>query len=66
MHSFHSFPIDTAPWRTSSFSQNENCVEVADLPGRTAVRDTEHRDQALVFPSGEWQALVEAAKRDVL
>ncbi|AAZ54253.1 hypothetical protein JCM3263A_14990 [Thermobifida fusca] len=60
MHSFH------IEWRKSSFSQNENCVEVADLPGATAVRDTQHRDLMLLFPSAEWVAFVKAAKRDLL
>lgn len=62
----HSFP-EAAVWRTSTYTQNENCVEVADLPGVSAVRDTKSRELgALVFPAAEWHALIEAAKRGVL
>ncbi|MFD0772649.1 DUF397 domain-containing protein [Streptomonospora algeriensis] len=58
----YSFP-DSAPWRTSSYTQQQNCVEVADAPGATAVRDTKHREQGhLVFPSTEWAALVESVR----
>ncbi|GAA1106905.1 DUF397 domain-containing protein [Nocardiopsis composta] len=60
----HSFP-DGASWRTSSYTQQQNCVEVADAPGVTAIRDTKNRERgALLFSSGEWQALVEGAKHD--
>ncbi|MCY9784878.1 DUF397 domain-containing protein [Nocardiopsis sp. EMB25] len=51
-------------FRKSSYSQSEAaCVEVADWPSGTAVRDTKHRDLgALVFGAGEWQAFLDAAK----
>ncbi|MDS1271484.1 DUF397 domain-containing protein [Lipingzhangella sp. LS1_29] len=48
-------------WRKSSFSGSttQNCVEIADLPGGTAVRDTQHRDHGyLEFPATEWRALL--------
>lgn len=58
-----SFPDNGARWHRSTYTQQQNCVEVADAPGMTAVRDTKHRDAGhLVFPSSEWQALVEAVR----
>lgn len=48
-------------FRESSYSQGrtENCVEVADFPLGTAVRDIQNRDAGhLEFPSPEWAALV--------
>ncbi|MFW5418440.1 DUF397 domain-containing protein [Nocardiopsis sp. CNT-189] len=58
-------PADST-FRKSSYSQakSQDCVEVADAPRRSAVRDTKHRDLgALAFPSPEWQAFLDAAKR---
>lgn len=52
-------------FRKSSYSQGrtENCVEVADAPGLSAVRDTQNRDLGvLAFPSSEWTALLRASK----
>ncbi|MDA2805756.1 DUF397 domain-containing protein [Nocardiopsis suaedae] len=54
-------------FRKSSFSQAESqdCVEVADAPRVSAVRDTKHRELgALFFGSPEWRAFVDAAKED--
>ncbi|MFE9246321.1 DUF397 domain-containing protein [Nocardiopsis sp. NPDC006938] len=48
-------------FRKSSYSgaRTENCVEVADAPGMSAVRDTQNRELgALAFPSAEWTALL--------
>lgn len=47
-------------WRKSSYSGvRENCVEVADLPGATAMRDSKHPDAAhLTFPPAEWAAFL--------
>ncbi|WP_243742270.1 DUF397 domain-containing protein [Actinorugispora endophytica] len=43
------------------------CVEVADTPGASAVRDTRNRDKAtLLFPAAEWRAFLTAAKHDRL
>ncbi len=54
-----------ARWRTSSYTQQQNCVEVADAPGVTAVRDTKNRKQgSLLFSSAEWRAFIDAVKRD--
>ncbi|GAA3729720.1 hypothetical protein HDA32_006071 [Spinactinospora alkalitolerans] len=61
------YSLPDAAWRTSSYTQQQNCVEVADTPGVTGVRDTKNRDLgALAFPSAEWCALVEAARRGLL
>ena len=45
-----------AQWRKSSRSSNQGqCVEVADLPGSTAVRDSKNpTGPVLVFPRAEW------------
>lgn len=47
-------------WRKSTYSGvNENCVEVADLPGAVAVRDSKLPDCThLSFPAGEWAAFL--------
>jgi hypothetical protein len=48
-------------WRKSSYSGGNGgaCVEVADLPGGSAVRDTRHRDLGhLAFTSAEWSAFL--------
>ncbi|MFI6575325.1 DUF397 domain-containing protein [Nocardiopsis sp. NPDC050513] len=52
-------------WRKSSYSNPDGpqCVEVADLPGVTAVRDTKNRGLGhLAYPSAEWSSLVAALK----
>ncbi|WP_017593024.1 DUF397 domain-containing protein [Nocardiopsis potens] len=61
-----AFPASSA-FRKSTYSQAEgqDCVEVADAPRVSAMRDTKHRDLgALLFPSPEWRAFLDAAKRD--
>ncbi|WP_232832250.1 DUF397 domain-containing protein [Nocardiopsis sp. FIRDI 009] len=51
-------------FRKSSYSPNESaCVEIADVPGTSAVRDTENRHLGyLTFPSEEWAAAVNAVR----
>ncbi|MFC3999599.1 DUF397 domain-containing protein [Nocardiopsis sediminis] len=62
----HPFPHD-ARWRTSTYTQQQNCVEVADTPGQSALRDTKNRDAAtLVFPGAEWRSFIRAVKNDAL
>ncbi|MBQ1084140.1 MULTISPECIES: DUF397 domain-containing protein [unclassified Nocardiopsis] len=59
----YSFPAE-APWRTSSYTQQQNCVEVADAPGLSAVRDTKNRQQGhLAFASPEWRAFVAGVRQ---
>ncbi|GLU50477.1 DUF397 domain-containing protein [Nocardiopsis ansamitocini] len=56
-------------WKKSSYSNpsSNNCVEVANTPAVSAVRDTQNRDLgALAFSSGEWRAFLATAKRDAL
>ncbi|GAA3754666.1 hypothetical protein HDA32_004295 [Spinactinospora alkalitolerans] len=52
-------------WRKSSYShQHGDCVEVADLPLRRAVRDSKNPECGnLSFDAVEWRAFV-AAVRD--
>ncbi|WP_433698778.1 DUF397 domain-containing protein [Nocardiopsis sp. CA-288880] len=53
-------------FRKSSYSgaTTQNCVEVADLPGAAAVRDTQNRDLGhLTFGAAEWEALLRTATR---
>jgi hypothetical protein len=60
-HTAHS-PL---AFRKSSYSgaRTENCVEVADVPGTTAVRDSQNRDRGhLDFPRDEWSALLGALR----
>jgi hypothetical protein len=53
-------------FRKSSYSggQTQDCVEVADFPGGSAVRDTQHRELGfLAFPGAEWAALLFTAQK---
>ncbi|MEE2039669.1 DUF397 domain-containing protein [Nocardiopsis sp. CT-R113] len=60
----YSFPAE-ATWRTSSYTQQQNCVEVADTPGLAAVRDTKNRGHGhLLFETPEWRAFVGSLKTD--
>lgn len=54
----------TMHFRKSSYSgSGNNCVEVADLPGASAVRDTQNREQGhLLFPGTEWDAFLATAR----
>ncbi|MDE3724389.1 DUF397 domain-containing protein [Nocardiopsis sp. N85] len=52
-------------FRKSSHSQPQNCVEVADLPGGSAIRDTQNREAGhLMFAQGEWAGLISSVRRD--
>lgn len=54
-----------AEWRKSSWSNTagNDCVEVAFLPGRTALRDSKNPDGAvLLVPVSEWDTLRSAIK----
>ncbi|MEV2274516.1 DUF397 domain-containing protein [Nocardiopsis sp. NPDC049922] len=57
--------VTTAQWRKSSYSNPDGpqCVEVADLPGVMAVRDTQNRGLGhLTYPSAEWTGLLAVLK----
>ena len=53
-------------FRKSSYSgTGNNCVEVADVPGASAVRDTQNRDAGhLLFPDAERAALLSTTRTD--
>lgn len=54
-------PVPEVRFRKSSYSQptGGNCVEVADLPTGTAVRDSKHPDAGhIAFDTAEWAALL--------
>ncbi|WJV51735.1 DUF397 domain-containing protein [Streptomyces flavofungini] len=50
--------LSAASWRKSSFSGAEhNCVEIADLPGGRAARDSKHPERGpLRFTALAWAA----------
>ncbi|MQA04030.1 MAG: DUF397 domain-containing protein [Streptosporangiales bacterium] len=48
-----------AAWHKSSFSNPDNCVEVARVQSHYAVRDSKNpQAAALVFTPSEWSAFV--------
>lgn len=50
-------------WRTSSFTDGVQCVEVAVIGDEIAVRDTKDREGAtLTFTRGEMQAFIQGVK----
>jgi Domain of unknown function (DUF397) len=52
-------------WRTSSFTDNGTCVEVADLPdGGRLVRDTKlgEASPVLQYTAAEWRAFIAGVK----
>ncbi|MEY9214268.1 DUF397 domain-containing protein [Thermobifida halotolerans] len=52
-------------FRKSSYSGSitQNCVEVAAVPGFTAVRDSAHPELGhLTFPVAEWRAFLTGLK----
>lgn len=55
---------DQLAWRKSSYSGTQtDCVEVAPLPGATAVRDSKRRDAGeLRVAPRVWKALIEAVR----
>ncbi len=55
--------IPELEFRKSSYSKTNNCVEVADLPGAIAIRDSQHPEAGhLTFPAAEWRALLDDVK----
>lgn len=50
-------------WRTSSYSGQHDCVEVALTPGVTAIRDSKDRDGGQVRVSAErWRSFLAGVK----
>jgi hypothetical protein len=50
-------------WRTSTYSNNGTCVEVANLDEAVLVRDTKDRNRRPVrWTPGVWQAFVAGVK----
>ena len=54
---------DQRTWRKSSYSGSDtNCVEVAPMPGATAVRDSKDRGGgSLAVSRAAWMAFIRAA-----
>lgn len=53
-------PKSKYTWRTSSYTNGDGeCVEIAELDGGVAVRDTKNREAgALLFNDAEWTAFL--------
>ncbi|MFI6575197.1 DUF397 domain-containing protein [Nocardiopsis sp. NPDC050513] len=52
-------PSTNPTFRTSSYSDRNDCVEVADLPGSSVVRDSQNPGLGrLEVPAAAWSALV--------
>ncbi|MFD3688681.1 DUF397 domain-containing protein [Nocardiopsis sp. NPDC058631] len=56
----------TPEFRKSSYSNhNQNCIEVADLPGQHLVRDAQNRHLGHVeYPVEAWTAFLAVAQGD--
>jgi len=56
--------LSRAQWRKSSYSGNTgNCVEVANLDGAIAVRDSKDQDgQKLLIEHSQWRFFAEFVK----
>lgn len=54
----HTFDLSGAAWRKSSYSNGgEHCVEVTDLPGGLAVRDSKDPErEPLRYHAAQWRA----------
>ncbi|KOX23809.1 DUF397 domain-containing protein [Nocardiopsis sp. NRRL B-16309] len=64
-HQLRTHGEEDFAFRKSSYStaHGQDCVEVGDLPGVSAVRDTQHRHLgALLFQSTEWSRFLTTAK----
>jgi hypothetical protein len=53
----YDLDLPVTGWHKSPFSADNHCVEVVDIPGGVAVRDSKRRDlPALRFTAEEWEA----------
>ena len=62
-------PDASLTFRKSSYSggRTQDCVEVADASGLTAMRDSKHQDSGyLAFPAAEWTAFLDDVKASYL
>lgn len=51
------------PWRTSTYSEKVDCVEVANVGSGALVRDTKHRAGGMVSASAPaWSGFLAAVK----
>jgi hypothetical protein len=58
------FP-ENLTWRTSSWSQMSDCVEVADSKTVILVRDTKNRSRVMLsFPHTTWENFINAVQTD--
>ena len=56
----------SAPWRKSTRSSLNNCVEVAFLDRHVAVRDSKDRQgPVLTFTVAEWRAFLDGIRKGV-
>ncbi|MEU8611110.1 DUF397 domain-containing protein [Actinoplanes sp. NPDC048791] len=54
---------DSPKWRKSSFCGSNACVEVAEIDGKVAVRDSKDtRSAVLTFTRDSWDAFVTGIK----
>ncbi|WP_137816867.1 DUF397 domain-containing protein [Gandjariella thermophila] len=61
--------VEGARWRKSTRSGGggAQCVEIANLPARTAVRDSKRPDgPALLFRAATWSAFLDGVKAGAL
>lgn len=52
-------------FRKSSYSNPQNCVEAADVPGgEAALRDSKHPEKGhFTIPSAEWAGFLDAVRQ---
>ncbi|WP_083934486.1 DUF397 domain-containing protein [Nocardiopsis baichengensis] len=56
-------PTDLDFRKSGCSGSGDNCVEIADLPQRTALRDSKHQEKRhFAIPSSEWEAFLGAAR----
>jgi hypothetical protein len=53
---------DAGQWRRSSSCPGGECVEVAPIAGRVAVRASGHPGNIIMFPASHWQDFVAGVK----
>lgn len=60
--------LNTVTWRKSSRSADQgNCVELAGLSGRVAVRDSKNPDQAAILvPRNRWSTFARTIRKGEL